>query len=86
MFKQATQTFHQILSNAWVYELFDPFEFDHSKKNLREALEYFNKLLSRHALSAFLDASDRCYLRNNGTGKTATITVHHADKIPPAGR
>ena len=56
-----------------IYELLDPFEFDHKQLQIPPAVESLNKLLSRHGLSAFIADDERCYLRNNGTGKTATV-------------
>jgi hypothetical protein len=58
-----------------VDELFDPFEFDHAKKNPEAACENLTKLLGRHGLKAHLDQGGRCRIINPGTGTTVSAAL-----------
>jgi Restriction endonuclease len=61
-----------------ISEMFDPDDFDAynnksstGPQHLSEvtlALDSFNKLVKRYGIVAYLDDSDRCYLRSTGTG------------------
>jgi len=56
-----------------VAELFESDDFDASGKSRNTALDELNKLLSREGLAAYFDSSDRCNLRNTGTGIDSSI-------------
>lgn len=56
-----------------ISELFDYDDFDRVNKGTEPALEELNKLLTRQGLTAYFDASGRCYLRNNGTGVSSSM-------------
>lgn len=53
-------------------EMFDPIDFENSKKNIGDALAALNKLFSRQGLVAHLDGNGRCHLRNSGTNTRST--------------
>jgi hypothetical protein len=72
-----------------ISELFDPDDFERYNERLSKsgetdadrfadrdkALADFNKAFQRHGLTAYFDASGRCYLRSTGTGvSTATFS------------
>jgi hypothetical protein len=57
-----------------ISELFDPDDFDRAGKSRDLALGELNKLLARDSLEAYFDQRGACYVRNTGTGGTASPT------------
>lgn len=55
-------------------ELFDPEDFEKAEKKIEPALADLNKLFARPGLTAYLDPTGRCYVRNNGTGVTSSLS------------
>jgi hypothetical protein len=56
-------------------EMFDPYDFDHAKKEIMPALAGLGKLLSRHGLTPCLDGSGHCVIRNSGTGASSSFSM-----------
>lgn len=73
-----------------ISEIFDPFDFDRYNEqldqngvedpdryaNLQQAIAYFNKIVKRDGLEAYIDDSDRCHIRSSGTGSTSAGISH----------
>jgi hypothetical protein len=58
-----------------ISELFDPIDFDEVNLKLEPALNSLNRILARDGLAAYLDASERCHVRNTGTGVNSSAIV-----------
>ena len=56
-----------------ISQTFDFDEFEAAQKELQPALDDMNRLLKRSGLAVYLDASQRCHLKNTGSGVNSSV-------------